>query len=49
MPCPQKDLSIQYVTSVSPSTTKLEMLPTSRPSTVIARLVASGDVLTFAI
>jgi hypothetical protein len=37
MPCPQKDLSIQYVTSVSPSTTKLAMLPTSRPSTVTAR------------
>ena len=34
MPCPQKDLSIQYVTSVSPSMTKLAMLPTSRPSTV---------------
>jgi hypothetical protein len=48
MPCPQKDLSIQYVTSVSPSMTKLAMLPTSCPSTVIARMVTSGDVLTFA-
>jgi hypothetical protein len=48
MPCPQKDLSIQYVTSVSPSTTKLAMLPTSRPSTVTARVVASGNVRTFA-
>ena len=48
MPCPQKDLSIQYVTSVSLSMTKLATLPTSRPSRVTARWVTSGEVLTFA-
>jgi hypothetical protein len=48
MPCPQNDLSIQYVTSVLPSMTKLAMLPTSRPSTVMTRFVTPGDVRTFA-
>jgi hypothetical protein len=48
MPCPQNDLSIQYVTSVLPSTTKPAIVPTNRPSAVMARMVISGDVLTFA-
>jgi ABC-type Fe2+-enterobactin transport system substrate-binding protein len=46
MPRPQAARSIQYVTSVWPSTTKLATLPASCPSQVTARMVMSGVFLT---